>query len=159
MTENRLNWRTLGLPVYLALALLVVVAGALIVAIVSLRPMPKTIATEPVSSASYRARVDTLLGDAHPEDAEALVQQYGCTVCHREGAANGIAPSWVGIAGRAAMRRPPMPADAYLYESIINPSAYVVDGYADLMPQNFAERLSDQDLGDIIAYLLTPDAH
>jgi hypothetical protein len=27
------------------------------------------------------------------------------------------------------------------------------------MPKDFAQRLSDQELADVIAYLLTPDAH
>ena len=28
-----------------------------------------------------------------------------------------------------------MPADAYIYESITNPSAYIVSGYTGVMPE------------------------
>ncbi len=88
-----------------------------------------------------------------------LVETYQCIACHRIGAANGVAPAYEGIAARAAARRPPMPAASYIYESITNPSAYIVEGYVNSMIQDFAQRLSDQELGDIIAYLLTPEAH
>ncbi len=155
--QNRLNWRALGLPVYLALALLVVVAAILLAAILSFQPAPGE-NEAPASADDYRARAEALLANAHPEDAEAALEKYGCVVCHREGAANGVAPSWVGIAERAATRRPPLTAAAYIYESITHPSAFIVPGYNDLMPKDFGTRLSDQELGDIIAYLLTPDA-
>ena len=96
--------------------------------------------------------------NATPADEAAAIQKEGCPACPRQGAANGIAPSWVGVAERAATRRPPMPADAYLYESIIHPEACLVDGYPNSMVPNFGTRISDQELGDIIAYLLTADA-
>jgi hypothetical protein len=71
-----------------------------------------------------------------------------------------MAPAFVGIAERAATRRPPLTAAAYIYESITNPSAFIAPGqYNAAMPENFRERLSDRELGDIIAFLLTPDAH
>lgn len=158
MSQNRLSWRTLGWPVYLALALLLLVfVGFLIAAATSGTPSSAT--PEPVTAGSYRAQVAALLAIARPEDAEAVVTKYGCIACHREGAANGIAPSWVGVAERTATRRPPMPAEAYVYESIVYPAAYLVDGFADLMPKDFRARMSDQELADVIAYLLTPDAH
>ncbi|MBC8099359.1 MAG: hypothetical protein H7Y11_07945, partial [Armatimonadetes bacterium] len=55
---------------------------------------------------------------------------------------------------RTATRRPPLTAEAYLYESILYPTAYEVEGYTGQMPRTYGE-LSDRDLGDIIAYLLT----
>ena len=42
---------------------------------------------------------------------------------------------------------------AYLAESIVNPSAYVVPDFPDAMPKNFGERLDAQSLADLIAYL------
>jgi len=146
------------LPVYLALALTLVFAAVFLIELISIEPAADA-RIEPVSAQSYRAQVDALLANADPSRAEAAITKYGCDACHRAGAANGIAPLWVGVSERAATRRPPMPADAYLYESILYPSAYVVAGYADVMVKNFDERISDQELGDIIAYLLTPDAH
>jgi hypothetical protein len=46
----------------------------------------------------------------------------------------------------------------YIHESMVYPTAYVVAGYNPVMPQDFRERLSDRELGDIIAYLLSSDA-
>ena len=63
--------------------------------------------------------------------------------------------SFVGVADRAATRRPPLTAAQYLYESIISPGAYLVEGYANAMPANFAGRLTQAEIGRIIAYLLS----
>ena len=157
MTQNRLTWRTLGLPVYIVLALLLVFGGIFLVELLTFDASNEGSA-EPVSAESYQEQVNTLLANANSDNAEAALEKYGCTACHRAAEAD-IAPSWVGIASRAAERRPPMSASAYLYESIIYPSAYVVEGYPDSMIKNYGERISDQELGDIIAYLMTPDAH
>jgi cytochrome c551/c552 len=104
-------------------------------------------------------KVTALLQNTNPENGASLIEQYGCVACHRLGVASKVAPSFEGIAERAAARHPPLSAAAYIYESIINPTAYVVDGFQPAMPQNFSERLTDRELGDIIAYLLTPTAH
>jgi cytochrome c551/c552 len=108
---------------------------------------------------TYMDKVTTLLQNANPENGALLIEQYGCVACHRLGVASKIAPSFEGIADRAASRRFPLSASAYIYESITHPTAYVVEDFQPAMPQNFSERLSDHELGDIIAYLLTPAAH
>jgi cytochrome c len=104
-------------------------------------------------------KVTALLQNANPGNGVSLIEEYGCVACHRLGVASKVAPSFEGIAERAASRRPPLSAGAYIYESIINPTSYVVDGFQPAMPQNFSGRLTDRELGDIIAYLLTPTAH
>jgi cytochrome c551/c552 len=103
---------------------------------------------------AYLDTVTALLAGADPAAGPQLVQQYGCAACHREGAVNKIAPSFEGVAARAAARRPPLTAAAYIYESITNPMAFVVAGFSPVMPQNYPQRLSQRELGDIIAYLL-----
>jgi hypothetical protein len=46
--------------------------------------------------------------------------------------------------------------EEYLFESIVNPGAYLVANYSDgLMPAAYGGSLSEQDLADLIAYLLT----
>ncbi len=46
----------------------------------------------------------------------------------------------------------------YLVDSIVAPNDYVVSGYpAGIMPQNFGDRLSYQDMADLIAYLQSQD--
>jgi hypothetical protein len=158
MTQTRLSWRTLGWPVYVGLALLIVFAAIFGIELLTYQTSAPSATLEPVSADSYRARVAALLANADPARGAAAVEKYGCIACHRAAPEAHLAPSWVGIAERAATRRPPMPADAYIYESITNPSAYVVEGYTDVMIKNFAATIPDQDLCDIIAYLLTPDA-
>jgi mono/diheme cytochrome c family protein len=78
-------------------------------------------------------------------------QQAGCQACH----GTGTGPDLAGVGTRAATRKPGLSADQYLHESIMQPSALVVDGFADIMPKNFGQRMSAQNLADIIAYLLT----
>ncbi len=154
MKQTRLTWRTLGWPVYLVLALLVVFVIAFVIAFAAIPTAPPT----SQAAAVDQAKVDALLKIGNAADAESIIESMGCPVCHRQGAENGIAPSWVGIAARAATRRPGLSAAAYLYQSITNPSAFVVPGYTDVMPKDFAQRMSDQQLADVMAYLLTPDA-
>jgi hypothetical protein len=44
----------------------------------------------------------------------------------------------------------------YIYESILRPNAYVVDGFQKgLMPQTFETTLTPQQLADLLAFLLT----
>ncbi len=103
----------------------------------------------------YSARVAELLAGADPARGEPLIVQMDCAACHISAAGVGIAPAFEGIAERAGTRRSPLIAAEYIYESILYPTRFVVEGYAGSMPQNYAERLSDEQLGDIIAYLLT----
>ena len=149
-------------PVYLVIGLFILVTiifiGVLVLTTENELVVAPTAVTQ-LTADTYMDKVNTLLQDADASHGALLVEQVGCTACHREGAANNIAPSYAEIAARAATRRLPMTAAAYIYESIIKPTAYVVEGYNPSMPQNFAQRLSDQELGDIIAYLLTPTAH
>ena len=87
---------------------------------------------------------------------------YGCSGCHGaldDSAWAGTGP-WLGaIAENAPNRIPEYSLEQYIYESVLAPGAYVVDGYADgLMPVNFAQRMGateemPQDLADIITYL------
>jgi mono/diheme cytochrome c family protein len=57
-----------------------------------------------------------------------------CEVCHRVGQKGTRAPDLAGIGGRAGTRKPGTSAKAYLIESLINPNAYVVEGYPPIMP-------------------------
>jgi mono/diheme cytochrome c family protein len=154
-----LNWRNLGLPVYAVIGLLIAFALFFLFELLTFDPASVAVAPEPVSEIAYLDVVDPLLVNADAARGAQLVVSYACTACHREGAANGVAPAFTGVAARAAQRRPPMTARAYIYESIVNPSAYVVENYPNSMLQNLRDRLTDQELGDIIAYLLSEDAY
>ena len=51
-------------------------------------------------------------------------------------------------------------ADEYLHQSIVDPSAYVVEGYDDIMPKDFGQKFSEQDLADLVTFIkeFTPQA-
>jgi cytochrome c2 len=148
-------------PLYVAFILLAAFVLVFLIEFIGASENPTIVALEPAATLAadtYLDQVSPLLQDADPQNGDALLTQFGCVACHRAGAENGVAPSFVGIAERAAGRRPPLTAAAYIYESVMHPSAYVVEGYSGAMLQDYPTRLSDRQLGDIIAYLLTPDA-
>jgi hypothetical protein len=155
VSKQKLNWRGLGLPVYIVLAFLLVFGALFLFELVSFNPTP---AEETLTPGQYSEVVNALLEDADPANGNILLDTYGCAACHRIGAVNGIAPSFVGIVERAADIRPPLTAAEYIYESIVHPSAHLVESYANSMAQDYGTRIPSDELGDIIAYLLTPDA-
>jgi len=90
----------------------------------------------------------------------------GCSGCH---VLTAVGPKWLaegGVAGigtRAESRFQAAgyagkanSAEQYLFESIVLPNTSVVEGFQpNLMPQNYADRLSAQDMADLIAYMLS----
>lgn len=104
---------------------------------------------EDITADSYMEIVAPLLVNADAgRGAEAMVR-YGCTACH----GNNLAPAIDLIIENASQRRAPMTASAYIYESIVYPGAYTVEGFQNNMPRIYGETVSESDLGDIIAYL------
>jgi mono/diheme cytochrome c family protein len=111
----------------------------------------------PMTAASYMDIVEPLLAIGIAENGKTLVEtQYECHACHISGGGQ-IAPLFAGVATRAKSENPPLTATAYLYESIINPAAHVVTGFPNAMPANYPSRLSEQEMADILVYLLTLD--
>lgn len=100
-----------------------------------------------------------------PVNGEALfAQQYDtalgpwmCTQCHLVDSEQMlIGPGMLNLVDRAGERIPGMAAELYIYNSIIAPNDYIVPTYpGNVMPGNYAELLSEQDLYDISAYLLS----
>ena len=82
----------------------------------------------------------------------ALYSDLGCTACHTLGADTNVGPGFQGVYARAGTRTE-LSADDYIVESITRPSAYIVEGYTNVM-QVF-DYLSDQELADLIAFLKT----
>ena len=76
----------------------------------------------------------------------------GCTACHGLGTR---APDLIGVVGSACQTRQPGTAcKDYLHESMVNPSAFVVDGFQPIMP-DMSRTLSDTQIWSIVAYLET----
>ena len=79
-----------------------------------------------------------------------------CTTCHSLDGTVGLGPSLQGIAEQAETRIAGMSAEEYIRQSIIDTNAYVVDGFPEsLMPVNFSETLTSEELEAVIEYLLT----
>lgn len=83
----------------------------------------------------------------------------GCAGCHAGGVqAPATDLTWDAvIAERLTLAQfAGYTPEQYLVESIVHPNDYIVPGYQPgVMPQNFANRMSSQDLADIVAYLQT----
>ncbi len=84
-----------------------------------------------------------------------LGQNAGCMTCHSlEPDVTLVGPSLAGIATRAAERVPGMSAEQYLMQSLMEPDAYVVEGFPSGVMPSYKD-LPEQDLADLIAFLLT----
>ena len=65
-----------------------------------------------------------------------------------------VGPTLQGIADRAGQRVAGQSGDENLFVSIIHPNDYLVPGYsANIMPANYAQALTAQQIRDLIAYL------
>jgi cytochrome c oxidase subunit 2 len=82
--------------------------------------------------------------------------QYGCVACHSVDGSVVVGPSWLGVYGAeenlADGTTVPID-DAYLYESIRNPGAKIVEGFQNIMPATIAEGMTDEQVADVIEYI------
>ncbi|MDH3540062.1 MAG: c-type cytochrome [Acidimicrobiia bacterium] len=81
----------------------------------------------------------------------------GCITCHSmDPDTTLVGPSIAGIGARAGSRVSGLSAEDYLRQSIINPSAFIVDGFDDgKMPSDLSEVLTGPEIDAVVAYLLT----
>lgn len=100
----------------------------------------------------FRAALD----EADPGSGESIALANGCVGCHAlDPAMQMSGPTWFNLADTAVNRVPGQSPADYIHESIVDPGAYVVSGYpANVMPQNYGDLLSDEELADLVAYLL-----
>jgi mono/diheme cytochrome c family protein len=80
-----------------------------------------------------------------------------CSRCHGTvGETVIVGPSLAGIATRGNERVEGMDAQTYIRISILNPSAYTVEGFPEgIMPLTLKDELAAEDLEAVIVYLLT----
>jgi ferredoxin len=80
-----------------------------------------------------------------------------CDVCHStDPGDDGVGPSLAGIGDLAETRIPGMDAETYLRESILDPDAYIVEGYrSGQMLDIYEGRLSAEQIDALIEYLLS----
>ena len=82
---------------------------------------------------------------------------FACATCHLTDSENTlIGPGLKNVGIRAQTRIPGMTAVEYIHQSIVDPSAYVVEGFPDnLMPHVFGDIFTEEQIQDLIAYLMT----
>ncbi|NIM92730.1 MAG: c-type cytochrome [Anaerolineales bacterium] len=106
------------------------------------------------------------LPEGDSDRGAALSDTLGCSGCHL---LSEVGPPWLpdggepGIGERAGTRITQVDytgeainSEEYLIESIVLPDVYVVDGYQQgLMPGNYGDRLTVQEVADLVIYMLT----
>lgn len=85
---------------------------------------------------------------------EAINGAPSCSTCHSLDGTGVVGPSLQGYAARAATETD-LSAEAYTYQSIVQPAAHIVAGFQNVMYGQYGQKLSQQQLADLIAYLLT----
>jgi len=121
----------------------------------------------PVTGEMMGTDMHVALPTGDSEAGRALAEgTLGCAACHM---LSEVGPSWAakdglpGLAVRAEIRigqddyqGEATTAAEYLIESVVQTNAYVVAGYQpDIMPPNFGERITLQNMADLLAYMLT----
>lgn len=102
------------------------------------------------------AQAQTATGD--PIDfGRQLFKRYGCGGCHTledVGATGQAGPTLNGIGMQAANRVSGETAEQYIHESILDPAAYLVPGYSDVMPHTYPQQITAEELSALAQYLL-----
>lgn len=85
-----------------------------------------------------------------------LVFRTNCGSCHATTPDTIIVgPSLAGIATRAETRIPGQDAHSYILSSIMRPDEHLVEGFENLMPNNFGRKLTGEEIDAVSVYLLT----
>lgn len=81
-----------------------------------------------------------------------------CSTCHRVVSGQvgfSIGPNLAGIGEHAGTQVAGLSAEEYLRQSILEPERYIVSGYRDIMYPDYGRHLTEQNIQDLIVYLLT----
>jgi cytochrome c oxidase subunit II len=107
---------------------------------------------EPTTGSTTPIAVDTEAAAR----GQTLAQETGCLNCHTTDGSAGTGPTWKGLAGasRPLASGESVTADnAYLFNSIVDPTSQVVEGFDAVMPTTYNDQLSQQDIDDLVAYI------
>jgi cytochrome c oxidase subunit 2 len=111
-----------------------------------------------VSQEDFDAWLEAAVDDSDLSPVERgrkLFAVNGCAGCHSDAGIRGVGPALNGIFGKEETLvggDKVVVDDNYIRESLLDPSAKLVDTYAPAMPA-FAGQLSDDDISAIIAYI------
>ena len=150
MTDTPRPARSISIGAIAGIALVALVAfAAVVVAVLS----NSKAGDSEITAQTYAEEVAAALTDADSDIGGDLVYELECNLCHLRGDGSQ-SPLFFDLADVASERRPPLSAEQYLYEAILYPAVHLVEGYSNSMPSNYQDRLSQQEVGHIIAYLL-----
>ncbi len=109
-------------------------------------------ALQPTPTAHEMNEVTTQ-GESSAELGEQLFAQT-CAACHMD--ADTIGPGLPRIAKEAAATAAElgMSTEAYLHQSIVDPAAYVVEGFQPIMPNGYGDQYSEDELEALVAYIM-----
>jgi mono/diheme cytochrome c family protein len=96
-------------------------------------------------------------GLAGATTGEQLFTAAGCGGCHKlasAGATGTIGPGLDELAAAAGEREPGKGAEEYVREALLDPDAYVVDGFNEGVMPSFEGKLSDKQLQTLVEFLL-----
>jgi mono/diheme cytochrome c family protein len=146
-------------------------------------PVPPTATPQPTDTAAAATEVPTAIASAtmdmgasasyvdplsvgDPGNGQVLFNtfqpqaSFACSTCHHPDSEERlIGPGLLNVSLHGLTHCPDKNYPdivTYLHTSIVNPNDCVVEGYPEnLMPQTWAQIYNDQQINDIIAYLLT----
>jgi mono/diheme cytochrome c family protein len=78
-----------------------------------------------------------------------------CATCHTLDGSARVGPSLQNFAANAPAHSGDASLEDYTYTSIVQPSAYIVEGFSNIMYGQYGRQLTPQQIADLIAYLLT----
>ncbi len=119
----------------------------------ALTPLVPAIAAIGLSACGGNAAADITLSE-RGEEGRSVMQSSGCAACHGSNGGGAVGPPFQGLFGSTVQLDDGTSVTAdrdYLYESITEPGAKIVDGYRVPMPEN---DLDDAEVDAIIDFII-----
>lgn len=105
----------------------------------------------------------SITGDA--EAGRALFSAFqpragtSCITCHRTDTDDRlVGPGLLHVGSRAGERLADSSAAEYIRTSIVDPDAYIVEGYPNIMPKNWEQVFTEEQINNLVAYLMSLDS-
>jgi cytochrome c551/c552 len=132
----------------------------------SLGKPPKTVTvttiggtiSEPTTTTAETTTTSSGGGGGSVAAGKTVFANSGCAGCHTFAPANAsgaVGPDLDTAPAKDARADGNMALDAFIKESIVDPSKYIASGYSDSMPGSFGSSLSSKQIDDLVAFILS----